>query len=104
MAVEARGNPVNPVEGSSARDQPSVMVELTGYLASALIVASLTTGSMIRLRIVGASGAFLFVTYGLAIGAWPVVLTNTMTLSIHAVHLRRLRGPDRTDHQPEKET
>lgn len=65
------------------------MVDLLGFAGSGLIVLSLTMKSIVRLRIVGLAGAMIFVSYGLLLGAWPVVVTNIITLSIH---LFRLRG------------
>lgn len=64
--------------------------ELLGYLASGLVVLSLVMGSVLRLRIIGVIGASVFATYGLLIGAIPVLLTNATIVLVHAYHLRRL--------------
>ncbi len=64
------------------------MVDLLGFAGSGLIVLSLTMKSIVRLRIVGLAGAMIFVSYGLLLGAWPVVVTNIVTLSIHIFRLR----------------
>lgn len=64
--------------------------ELLGYLASALVVLSLLMSSVLRLRIIGVIGASVFATYGLLIGAIPVLLTNGTIVLVHAYHLRRL--------------
>jgi hypothetical protein len=66
------------------------MIEMLGFAGSALIVVSLTMKSIARLRLIGIVGALAFVGYGVLLGAWPVVATNSVTFSIHAVHLRRL--------------
>ncbi len=64
------------------------MVDLLGFAGSGLIVLSLTMKSIVRLRIVGLAGAMIFVSYGLLLGAWPVVVTNIVTLSFHIFRLR----------------
>lgn len=77
------------------------MIDALGFAGSGLIVLSLTMKSMIRLRLVGLVGATVFVLYGLSLGAWPVVFTNTVALSIHVFHLRRLIiGGGQLDKQP----
>ena len=66
--------------------------ELIGYLGSALIVASLSMRSILRLRMVGLVGAFVFSLYGILISAIPIVITNVVILGIHAYNLRLLLG------------
>ncbi|MFS4457375.1 uroporphyrinogen decarboxylase [Maribacter sp. 2304DJ31-5] len=51
-------------------------IEVLGYLASVLIAVSLMMASMIRLRVFNLIGAFLFGTYGVLIGAFPVAFLN----------------------------
>ncbi len=38
---------------------------------------------------IGFFGAATFITYGVLSDAWPVVATNSATLTLHVVHLRR---------------
>lgn len=64
-------------------------VDAVGYLASALIVASLAMRSLVKLRTISLIGSLVFVAYGLIIGAWPVVITNGIVAVINIVHLRR---------------
>lgn len=66
------------------------MIDLLGFTGSSLIVLSLTMKSIVRLRVVGIAGALVFIAYGPWLGAWPVVATNTVTLSVHSVRLRSL--------------
>lgn len=54
----------------------SFLVELFGYLASAIIAVSIMLKTFIRLRIVNMIGAFLLVIYGLVIKAYPVSALN----------------------------
>lgn len=62
-------------------------VELVGYLASALIVASLAMRSVVRLRLVSLVGSLVFVAYGLLITAWPIVISNIIIAGINVWYL-----------------
>ncbi|MBS3941523.1 MAG: YgjV family protein [Actinobacteria bacterium] len=66
------------------------VVELIGYLASALIVASLLMASVLRLRVVNLVGAIVFTTYGVLIGSPPVWLANGAIIIIDVYYLWRL--------------
>lgn len=50
--------------------------EVVGYVASALVVASLSMTSFLRLRTISLLGSLTFLTYGLLIESVPIVLTN----------------------------
>lgn len=65
------------------------VVELIGYLASALIVVSLAMTSVVRLRIISFIGSVTFVVYGLLIGAWPIVVSNAIIAGINVWYLRK---------------
>ncbi len=65
-------------------------VEVLGYVASALVVLSLTMTSLLRLRAVSLVGSVTFATYAILIGAIPVALTNAAIAGINIFHLRRL--------------
>ena len=64
-------------------------VELVGYLASALIVASLAMTSVVRLRIISLLGAITFVVYGSLIESIPIVLANAIIAGINVWFLRK---------------
>ncbi len=51
-------------------------VELVGYIASALVVASLAMTSVVRLRMVSLVGSLVFVIYGALLPSIPIILTN----------------------------
>ncbi|MFQ5747234.1 MAG: hypothetical protein ACE5HF_08460 [Gemmatimonadota bacterium] len=70
----------------------ATLVELVGYLGSALIVASLTMRSILRLRLIGLAGALAFLLYGVLIRAWPIVVTNVVIVGIQVHFLRGLLG------------
>ncbi|WP_040161526.1 glycoside hydrolase family 15 protein [Nigerium massiliense] len=69
------------------------MVELIGYLASALIVISLAMRSLVRLRVVSLVGSLTFVIYGALIGAIPVMIANGAAVLLNIWHLRRELAP-----------
>ncbi len=70
----------------------ATIYELIGYFGSALVVASLSMKSILRLRLVGLAGAIVFCTYGILIGAYPIVITNLVIIGIHSFFLRQLLG------------
>ncbi len=63
--------------------------ELVGYLASALVVASLTMSSVLRLRVVNLAGAVVFCVYGFLIDAPPIIVTNAVIVGINVWFLAR---------------
>lgn len=74
----------------------SVFIEIVGYLASALILLSIVQKSILRLRVLGLIGAFIFLVYSIAIGAYPIAVLNVIAAAIHIWYLRKL-----TRHQDE---
>ncbi len=64
-------------------------VELVGYLASALVVLSLTMTSVVRLRIVSLCGSLTFFVYGALIESAPIMITNGSIAVINVWFLRR---------------
>ena len=62
---------------------------LVGYLASALVVVSLTRTSVVRLRVLSLLGATTFVVYGALIDSVPVIVTNGSIMAINLWFLRR---------------
>jgi hypothetical protein len=64
-------------------------VELVGYLASALVVLSLTMTSVVRLRMVSLAGSFTFFAYGALIESVPIMITNGSIAAINVWFLRR---------------
>jgi hypothetical protein len=64
--------------------------EFIGYAASLLIAISLMMKSLIRLRVLNAVGAVIFVVYGLLIRAYPVALLNGLIVIIDLYYLLRM--------------
>ena len=71
-------------------------VELIGYLASALVVASLAMTSVVRLRTISLAGSLTFVLYGVLIGSIPIVITNVAVAALNVYFLRRELGGGRS--------
>lgn len=70
----------------------NVALEVVGYVASALIVVSITQKSILRLRLIGLAGSLTFLFYALAIGAYPIAVVNVIAAGIHLWFLRKLIG------------
>lgn len=66
--------------------------ELIGYLASALVVASLAMTSVVRLRAISLLGSITFVVYGALIGSVPIILTNAAIAVLNVWFLARELG------------
>lgn len=64
--------------------------EIVGYVASGLVVLSLTMKSILRLRMIGLAGSTTFLAYGILIEAIPIVITNAVIMGIHLWFLRKL--------------
>lgn len=64
--------------------------EYLGYIASALLVVSLTMTDVIKLRWYNLFGCIAFTIYGLAIGAVPVAFTNGLLAFVNAYHIIKL--------------
>ena len=63
--------------------------ELIGYLASALVVTSLSMSSVVRLRMFSLAGSAAFMTYGALIGSVPIIITNVAIACLNVWFLSR---------------
>lgn len=66
------------------------IAQVLGYLASVLLAYSLLVTNDIRFRWLNSFGCLCFILYGLFIGAFPIVLTNTILLGINAFALIKI--------------
>jgi len=64
-----------------------LMLELLGYVASALVAISLMMTSIVRLRVINLAGALTFMVYGWLIGAIPVAAVNLFIVLINIYYL-----------------
>jgi len=65
-------------------------LELMGYLASILVLISLSLVSIVKFRIINFMGAALFSTYGFLINAIPVGIVNGLIALIDLYYLFRI--------------
>jgi hypothetical protein len=68
------------------------MIELIGYLASALVAFSLLTSNVLRLRILNLAGAATFVIYAAIVRAWPVFAVNLFVACIDLWYIISLKS------------
>ncbi|GEB69627.1 MULTISPECIES: YgjV family protein [Pseudoalteromonas] len=64
--------------------------EYLGYIASALLVASLTMTDVVKLRWYNMFGCIVFTAYGVAINAVPVIFTNGLLALVNMYHIIKL--------------
>lgn len=67
-----------------------VVVELIGYLGSALVVVSMLMTSVVRLRVINLIGSAIFTCYALLIRSYPTAVMNLFLVGINMYHLVRL--------------
>ncbi len=68
------------------------MIELIGYLASALVAFSLLTSNVLRLRVLNLAGALVFIAYAALTGAWPVLAVNLFVAAIDLWYIISLKA------------
>ncbi|GAB1418845.1 hypothetical protein MASR2M12_16100 [Bacteroidales bacterium] len=68
------------------------LLELIGYLASAIIALSMALNSIAWFRIVNLIGAALFSVYGFVIGAFPVGIMNAFIVAVDVYYLVKIFG------------
>ncbi|WP_026508148.1 hypothetical protein [Butyrivibrio sp. MC2013] len=65
------------------------VIQLIGYLGSALVLISFLMVSVYKLRIVNSIGSVVCVIYGLIIGAYPTVVMNLCLVAINIYYLMK---------------
>lgn len=78
---------LGPVRNQMER---AMLIELMGYLGSALVVISMLMTSANRLRIINATGAGIFTLYAWMIHSYPTALMNFAIVLIDIYNLFRL--------------
>ncbi len=67
-----------------------ILIELIGYLGSALVVISMLLTSVKKLRIVNMTGSVIFAIYALIIQSYPTAVMNFCLVAINVYQLIRL--------------
>ena len=66
------------------------MIEIIGYLGSALVVASMLMSSVVKLRVINTIGSGIFAAYALIIHSYPTALMNVCLVGINIYNLVKL--------------
>ena len=66
------------------------IIELYGYLGSALVVVSMLMASVVKLRVINTIGSVFSGTYALIIGSFPLALMNICLIVINVYNLVKL--------------
>lgn len=67
-----------------------LMIELFGYLGSALVVVSMLMASVVKLRVINTVGSVISGSYALIIGSFPLALMNICLIVINVYNLIKL--------------
>ena len=73
------------------------VLEIFGWIGSAVIVASMMQQRILRLRVVNLVGAMMLVFYNGALGVWPMVGLNAVLSAVQAVNIYRLLSTRHSD-------
>jgi hypothetical protein len=68
------------------------VLEIIGWLGSALVIVSLAQARVLRFRVLNLAGAVLAVVYNVALAIWPFAAMNAIIAVIDLYWLRRLVG------------
>ncbi len=71
------------------------MIEMIGYLGSALVVVSMLMSSVVKLRVINTIGSGIFAAYALMIHSYPTALMNGFLIGINVYNLIKLTQIDR---------
>lgn len=67
-----------------------LLTQSFGYLASVLLAFSLIVTNDIRFRWLNSFGCVAFIIYGIALSAFPIILTNSLLLGINMYYLIKI--------------
>jgi hypothetical protein len=69
-----------------------LLLELIGYLGSALVIVSMLMTSVVKLRIINTVGSVIFCGYALAIHSYPTAAMQVCLVVINLVNLYKLNN------------
>ena len=72
-----------------------LIIEIIGYIGSALVLVSMLMTSVVRLRIINLTGSLIFAGYALAIRSYPTAIMNICLAGINIFHLVRIFREER---------
>ena len=66
------------------------LLDLVGWVGSAILVWSLLQTRILRLRLINLVGSLILVAFNIGVGVWPMVGLNTVLVGINLFYLRAL--------------
>ena len=82
-----------------------LLLEIFGYIGTALVIISMTMTSVLKLRIINMCGGFISLIYAILCNTWPVVVLNGCLICINFVQtVRALRKKSCYGHAIAKES
>ena len=72
----------------------STLIEVVGYIGSALVLVSFLMSSVVKLRVVNTVGSVIFAIYALIIRSYPTAIMNFCLVCINLRFLWKLRLAD----------
>ena len=67
-----------------------MVLEIVGYIGSALVVISMLMSSIIKLRVINTIGSVISCVYAIICGAFPLALMNICLIIINLINLLKL--------------
>ena len=74
----------------------AMLIEIFGYIGSALVVISMLMSSVVKLRLINVVGSIISGTYAIIVGALPLVLMNACLIIINVINLYKLLKTEQT--------
>ncbi len=65
------------------------LIEIFGYISMIVVLVSMTMDNIKKLRIVNSIACAMFVIYGIALGATPIVVMNILVIVINLYRLSK---------------
>ena len=96
ILFSSRFRPYKTASAAKARKKEDLkmdtatIIEIIGYLGSALVLVSMLMTSVIKLRIINLTGSVIFAAYALMIRSYPTAVMNICLAGINIYHLWRL--------------
>ena len=69
-----------------------LILELIGYLGSALVIVSMLMTSVVKLRVINTIGSVIFCAYALAIHSYPTAAMQVCLIIINIINLYKLNN------------
>ncbi len=70
-----------------------ILLEIFGYIGTALVIISMLMTSVVKLRVINICGSVISMVYALVGGALPIVVMNAALIVINVVQLIRMNTP-----------